>query len=514
MRLTKSFTAASAILTLVSTTGIQAEEQIEIVIPEDEVIQIEEEITIEMDGDAEAIVIDEGPTGADDTIEITIDEPESESIEIEIPGGETEAIAIEAESSSTTESNAVETEMAASADSGSFGLDRVWVEHSVLLEDHQGVNSLSYAHASVKGQWDLSDHWEAEVAARLDGYRQSGNADWHDLDLDYGETFLRYRQENYHLTVGAQKVIWGRIDEVPPTDRLSTMDFRRFIVDDLQDRRLARPMVRLELFGDDSKTDLIYMPTFRETELADTNSIWFPIDRARGKIIGMEVAAPVAAAMPASTIINDAPADDHAVGLRYSSSTGEMDYSMSLQHGRQTMPYFSYSAGTNTFTARYPRSLSVGGDLEFESDGTTWRFEAVYQSDVPVTTKTLAYKEVSGIGWATGMEFYPGDGNTRVNLQLTGTHLLNANNVAERDNVYNLNGSLNIPFAQERWRANVRFFLGLDKTDVYVNPELAFVGWEPHEIYLESHYFDGDKGTIGDFHQDHTMVTLGWRSKF
>jgi len=60
----------------------------------------------------------------------------------------------------------------------------------------------------------------------------------------------------------------------------------------------------------------------------------------------------------------------------------------------------------------------------------------------------------------------------------------------------------------------VRFFAGLDKEDIYLNPEIAYVGWEPHEFYVEAHYFDGDEGTLGGFHQDHSLVTVGWRSTF
>ncbi|MET0084826.1 MAG: hypothetical protein ABW079_17625, partial [Sedimenticola sp.] len=84
----------------------------------------------------------------------------------------------------------------------------------------------------------------------------------------------------------------------------------------------------------------------------------------------------------------------------------------------------------------------------------------------------------------------------------------------DRTEIYSFNGSVEMPFAQDRWRANMRFFLGLDKKDVYLNPEIAFLGWEPHELYLQLHYFDGANGTIGDFHQDHSMLTLGWRAKF
>ena len=67
---------------------------------------------------------------------------------------------------------------------------------------------------------------------------------------------------------------------------------------------------------------------------------------------------------------------------------------------------------------------------------------------------------------------------------------------------------------QSRWRARLRFSFGLDKEDVYLNPELAYVGWEPIEMYIAGHYFAGAQDTVGGYHQDHDLITLGWRTKY
>lgn len=478
---------------------------------EEEIIIVEEEVIIVEEPEEEIIIVDDASDK--DTEEVIVIEQETteEVIQIEdssADAGSGEEIVLDAGD------DAEQTvEFAQTSSTFQAGIDKAWLEYSALVEDNQSVDNLQYGHLSFSAKWTPDSTWEARIAARIDGYRQTGTPDWTDLDVDYGETYIRYRGDDMRVTVGAQQLIWGRIDEIPPTDRLSTVDARRFNLDDLQDRRLARPMIRIESFRGESKYDFVYMPTFREAELADMDSIWYPIDRARSKILGIEVNPALAALMPTSSIVNDAPDTDHAAALRFTSSASDVDYGVTVQHGRQTVPYFSYNAGTNTFEARYPRSWAVGGDFAFESEGVTWRFEGAWLSDVPVTNN-LGYTEVEGLNWAAGMEFYPGDADTRVNLQLAGNHLLDADNVVERENVYNFNGSVNIPFAEERWRANVRFFFGLDEEDIYVNPEIAFVGWEPHELYLEAHYFDGDEGTLGGFHEDHSLISAGWRAKF
>jgi hypothetical protein len=95
-----------------------------------------------------------------------------------------------------------------------------------------------------------------------------------------------------------------------------------------------------------------------------------------------------------------------------------------------------------------------------------------------------------------------------------GMKLLDSAGVIDRREIYNINGEIEIPFDRERWRAKLDFYAGLNDKDIYVNPEIAFLGWEPHEVYLALHYFDGAEQTLGGFHEDHSSINLGWRAKF
>jgi hypothetical protein len=156
----------------------------------------------------------------------------------------------------------------------------------------------------------------------------------------------------------------------------------------------------------------------------------------------------------------------------------------------------------------------VGGDIAVEAAGATWRLEGVWLSDTPATRLDGRYTTVESINWGAAVEFYPGDGDTRVNIQLTGSNMINAPDVLDRTAIYSINGSVETPFAHNRWRAKTRFFVGLGENDIYINPEIAYIGWEPHEIYLEGHYFQGGDGTPGGFHEDHSLLTLGWRVRF
>ena len=156
------------------------------------------------------------------------------------------------------------------------------------------------------------------------------------------------------------------------------------------------------------------------------------------------------------------------VGLRLSHAGQGVDYAFTLQQARHSLPYFELNpavraalladptdpaaaivagGGAATFTGRHPRTTVVGGDIGLVSGAVTWRLEAAWLSDVPVTTRDLRMETVAAVDWAAGVEFYPGDADTRAKLQLTARHLLDAPAVLDRTDIYALGGELETVFA-------------------------------------------------------------------
>jgi hypothetical protein len=481
---------------------------------DDEILVIEDGDTEVSEGSVEEAVIEDGAGGD----ELVIEEGDGDTIVIdtEDEGGisedamEGDELVIEDSADEGLEI----TEDVAETKTFSFKVDDIWIEYGYLGDSNSRGVDTGYLHTKATAQWIPSDQWEFQLSARLDGYSQSGRDDWDKAKLDYDESFVRYRSEETRITLGTQKIIWGRIDEFPPTDRLSTYDLTRYILDDLADRRRASPALRIESFFGDSKLDLVYLPTFREAELPSKQSVWYPVNSEAGKIFGLKSTPATSAIIQAAPIDDSAPDSDGGFGARFSGVSSELDYSVSVQRVRQSTPYFSFNPGRGVLEAKYPRSWIVGGDLAFEANNATWRLEAAWSSDTPVTRVTGSYTTVNSLSWGMGVEFYPGDGDARVNLQLTGINLINQPSVSDRSDIYALNGSFETPFADDQWRAKTRFYVGLDEKDVYLNPEIAYTGWESQEVYLEGHYFNGADGTPGGYHEDHSIITLGWRAKF
>ncbi|MBU3070910.1 hypothetical protein KOI40_13880 [Aestuariicella sp. G3-2] len=404
-------------------------------------------------------------------------------------------------------------------------LDKLWFEYGRYESDSPAEYQL-YGHGKGTINWQ-GEKWELQASARLDYYEEhsddssdkavpanalsNNKGNWDKTKLDYDETFVRYRGNRGILTVGAQKVIWGRIDEVPPSDRLSTQDLRRGLQDDLEDRRLASAAVRYEHFIGDGKLDLLYIPRLRETELPDENSVWYPINQREGTILGLDTSPLIEYVVRNTPIDDDAPNTDGGFGIRFNQLGSGFDYALGIQHGISTLPYFTYSTNRNVIEARYLRSTTVSGDIGFEALGGTVKMEAAWNSDTPITRTDGRFDSVESLAWGIALELFPGDSDTRLNLQLTGNHLIDAPDVLDRDKMASFNGTLDMPFGNNNWLARMRFNVGLDMSDLYFNPELTYTGLSNQEIYLELHEYNGDTGSIGGFYKHNSLVNLGWR---
>ena len=394
-----------------------------------------------------------------------------------------------------------------------YGVDELLLEAGAL-PDAPEADSYFSLRGSAYMLWQPSRDWEFRVGARVDGMLQEGGlADHKELLADYGDTYVRYRNGGTRLTLGAQTVIWGRVDEIPLADRVSRVDMTRFVLDDLQERRRAQLAARWEQTLGDYKLDTVLLPLFRAAQMPDIASIWSPINRTTGQVLGIAPSPGLTALVRTARIEED----EHGSGgaaMRLTKSGGSVDYGITLARTRQSLPYYQVNPITLTMTGTHPFNNFAGADVEFVTGDFTWRMELGYTDNVPVTLPTLMSDKTNSIDWVGAVEFFPGGKDTRVNLQLAAHKLTTGKETLELREYYGANGEIETTFSQGRWKAGVRFFTGLNVHDVYISPKLSYLGWEPHELYVAAHYFDGEARTLGGFHQDHSLITLGLRTRF
>jgi hypothetical protein len=392
-----------------------------------------------------------------------------------------------------------------------YGVDDLLLEAGAL-PDAPEADTYSTLRASTYVLWQPRREWEFRAGARLDGMAQNGGlADHDEMLADFTDTYVRYRNGDTRLTLGAQTVIWGRADEIPLADRVSRVDLTRFVLDDLADRRRAQLAARWEQSFGDYRLDAVWLPEFRGAQLPDIASVWSPINRITGQVIGFD---PSLTAWVSGASIDE---DEHGSGggaLRLTKTGAPFDFGVTLARTRQSLPYYQIDLINSTLTGVHPFTTFVGADMELVSGGLTWRMELGYADDVPVTLASTAMDKTHSVDWIGALEFFPGGKDTRVNLQLVAHALQSDQSILELKEYYGTNGEIETTFGQGRWKAGARFSVGLNVHDIYVSPRLSYVGWEPHELYVAAHYFNGDERTMGGFHQDHSLITLGLRTRF
>ncbi len=413
-----------------------------------------------------------------------------------------------------------------------YGIERVRMEASSLTRSSRPADGGLSLRAEPYVLWSINESWEARVGARLEGYRQWGDQRLSTVDADYAATYLRYRDAHNRVTLGAQSVVWGRMDELSPNDQLSVLDFSRSILDDPAERRRVVPTVRWEHFHASGTHDLVWIPRFRAAEQADEDSIWTWVDRRNGRLPGLAF-DPATAPLISNGRFNTHKPRSGGAGWRFSRWQRGVDYAVNVLYTPHSLPYFTLSDAARTtlfnngdpsallsgaepaFEVHYPRTWVLGSDLGFEASGVTWRFESAWLSDVPVTQRdTLALETRQALRGAVGAEWFPGDADLRVSLQLVGEALIDAGPVLDRTATLAVSGDIEQVFVPNHWQGRLRFSFGLDHSDRYINPELSYIGAEPHEIYLGYHHFSGAERSIGGFYQHNDIITLGVRTRF
>jgi hypothetical protein len=82
------------------------------------------------------------------------------------------------------------------------------------------------------------------------------------------------------------------------------------------------------------------------------------------------------------------------------------------------------------------------------------------------------------------------------------------------ERVVRLSGELDARWAHDRYRTRLRFIYGLTPRELYLNPELSLLEFEPYEIFFGYHVFDGDEITASGFFSDRDLFVVGLRRGF
>jgi hypothetical protein len=71
---------------------------------------------------------------------------------------------------------------------GRIGFDQLRAEAGLLPRSGARADGSHYLHGSVSAEWPIAERWSARLAGRVDGYIQTGDDDYTEVDLDYGDS--------------------------------------------------------------------------------------------------------------------------------------------------------------------------------------------------------------------------------------------------------------------------------------------------------------------------------------
>src|SRR4051812_18434837 len=308
-----------------------------------------------------------------------------------------------------------------------------------LLADHLPNRDATELRARVydEEKADAGPHVRLAASGFVEGLLADRHGQQTDAIAEPRELTFTLRAKRAELTAGLGRVVWGRLDELQPTDLVNPLDVSRFFFEGRTEARLAVPLVRGMLFaGDKASIEGIYVPFFRKARFDRLDEPSSPFNLAP--------AAPVDDRTPART------AGNAQGGARVNITTGRVDWSVSAYDGFRPFGLYSLNA-VGGLQRTYPRFTMVGGD--FETTTGAWAL----RGEVAAFTRD-AFQDAASPRTFAGSSLDAGGGGDRKagDYRVTGQVLLHreAHDGGSRSDV-SLIASANRLFAREKYEGQL-----------------------------------------------------------
>ena len=235
----------------------------------------------------------------------------------------------------------------------------------------------------AEGRVEPSEHVRLTVSGFAEGLLAkrpavAGSADLEretDGILRAHEAVAEIRLGRFDLYAGYGRVVWGRLDELQPTDVINPLDISRFFFEGRNEARLPVALVRGRwYFRDDVTLEAVYVPVFRRgrfDQLKESSSPFNIVSPFAVDVVCIRAPCP-----PVPLAIEEVePAKGWGSaqgGARFSATTGRLDWSVSAYRGYEPFALYETRTGqltaaaipTISIAARFPRFSMIGGDFE------------------------------------------------------------------------------------------------------------------------------------------------------
>ena len=276
---------------------------------------------------------------------------------------------------------------------------------------------------------------------------------------DVRDAWVEIGRERFDLRAGFGRLVWGRLDEIAPTDVVNPLDAARFLLDGRTDARRAVSFVRMRWFlSEDARIEGVINPTFRRGTYDALDEPTSPFNLISGTML------PAGIVLTSPEIVHQTPDtswENVSGGARVTATIGRVDVAAAAYRGHEPFGLISFVPATSvplgpqiagTLVERHLRFTMVGGDFE------TVRGEWALRGEIAVFTERDALG-VSAPGVVPGRSVDGGVGFDRRagDYRIFGTLLWHhdwspADPLIGRTDV-TLVGSIERPFVREQWLA-------------------------------------------------------------
>ena len=281
---------------------------------------------------------------------------------------------------------------------------------------------------------------------------------------------LRFGRVDVYAGYG--RVVWGRLDELQPTDVINPLDVSRFFFEGRNEARLPVAIVRGRFFiSEDASIQAVYVPVFRRGRFdqLEESSSPFNVVSALTLDLGtcLAIGCPVLP-LPQVRVEPSATWGHAQGGARFSVTSGRVDWSVSTYRGFEPFGLYRIVTGIpvapNPFPSAsieeaFPRFTMVGGDFETVSGEWGIRGEiAVFARDnFQATAPALSIVQGTSVDAGVGADRKAG------NYRISGTVLFRREAPDERLGLEDSDGRADVSlllsadrtFARERYQVRI-----------------------------------------------------------
>lgn len=224
------------------------------------------------------------------------------------------------------------------------------------------------AKASLEASGRLAGSWRFHFEGFAEALAADRGGSTGEVALRAREVWIERAASHADLRIGYGRIVWGRLDEIQPSDVINPIDLSRYLLDGRSAARLPVAFIRGRLFTSEKFTvEGVLAPVFRRGTFDELGEESSPFNLVNDLILPATVtlAGEIVRREPSTTLGNVSG------GGRVMATAGRVDLAAGVYRGFEGFGVISFEptvfigpAVVGNLVERFPRFTMVSGDFE------------------------------------------------------------------------------------------------------------------------------------------------------